>query len=177
MEKLVFSHAIEGYLRAVRPVLDASLTDELLALGIDASKPLLPVYPLDVLRQALVVGARRMSPTLSQDDALVALGRRHADSYAETLVGRALKTAIRLIGPARTLDRIARQFRTANNYSESKVKHHAPGKAQLWCNDVSHPPYYSGLIAGMLTIAGGTHVSVKVNRHDAEGAFFDIEWM
>lgn len=176
MEKLVFSHSVEGFLRAVRPVLDGSLKEELLALGIDTTKPLLPAYPVDVLRHALVAGARRLSPSLSQDAALVALGRRFVEGYSETLVGRALKTAIRLVGPARTLDRLARQFRTGNNYSESKVTQHAPGKALLWCNEVSHPSYYVGLVSGALEVAGGKDVKVTLSRLDTDGAFFDIEW-
>ncbi|MDX2015504.1 MAG: DUF2378 family protein [Myxococcaceae bacterium] len=176
MEKLVFSHSIEGYLRAVRPVLDSALTEELQALGVDPTKPLLPAYPVDVLRNALVVGARRLSPGKSDAEALVALGHRYVEGYGETMVGRALKTAIRLIGPRRTLERLAKQFRTANNYSETKVTHHGPGRSELWCNDVTHPSWYVGLVAGTLGVAGGKDVKVSLRSHDAAGAVFDVEW-
>jgi uncharacterized protein (TIGR02265 family) len=176
VEKLVYSHSIEGFLRAVRPVLDSALTAELLALGIDTTKPLLPAYPVDVLRSALVVGARRLSPGAAEADALVALGRRYVEGYAETMVGRALKTAIRLIGPRRTLDRLAKQFRTANNYSETKVTHHAPGRSELWCNDVTHPNWYVGLVGGTIEVAGAKDVQVTLRSHDAAGAVFDVTW-
>jgi uncharacterized protein (TIGR02265 family) len=176
MEKLVYSHSIEGFLRAVRPVLDSALTEELRVLGIDTSRPLLPAYPVDVLRNALVVGARRMSPGAADADALVALGRRYVEGYSETMVGRALKTAIRLIGPRRTLDRLAKQFRTANNYSETTVTHHAPGRSELWCNDVTHPNWYIGLISGTIEVAGAKNVKVTLRSHDAAGAVFDVTW-
>ncbi len=175
-EKLVFSHSIEGYLRAVRPVLDSALTAQLLTIGIDTSKALLPAYPVDVLRQALVVGARRLNPSVSEGEALIRLGRRYVEGYGETMVGRALKTAIRLIGPKRTLDRLAKQFRTANNYSETKVTHHAPGRSELWCNDVTHPNWYIGLVGGTLEVAGARGVKVTLRSHDAAGAVFDVEW-
>ena len=175
-EKLVFSHSVEAFIRAVRPVLDGTFTEQLKAIGIDTTKPLLPAYPVDVLREALLVGAKRLNPSLPQAAAFVALGRRYVEGFGETLVGRALKTAIRLIGPRRTLDRLAKQFRTANNYSESKVTHAEPGKSLLWCNDVMYPDWYQGLIIGMLEVAGAKNVMVRLSRHDAEGAFFDVEW-
>lgn len=174
-DKLVFSHSVEGYLRAVRPVLDASLTQELQAVGIDPTKPLLPAYPVDALRQALVLGAKRLKPSVSTEESLVNLGHRYVEGYGETLVGRALRTAIRLIGPRRTLDRLARQFRTANNYSESKVTHEE-GRSVLWCNDVTHPYWYIGLIEGMLNTAGAKGVKVSLRKHDDEGAWFDCVW-
>lgn len=176
MEKLVFGHSVEAFLRAVRPALNASFADELKRLGIDTAKPLLPAYPVDVLREALLLGAKKLNPSLSDHDALVALGRRYVEGYGETLVGKALRTAIRLIGPKRTLERLAKQFRTANNYSETKVTQQAPGRALLWCNDVSHPAWYEGLIAGTLEVTGATSVTVTLSRHDAEGAFFDVTW-
>ena len=175
-EKLVFSHSVEAFVRAVRPVLDGTFAEQLKAVGVDTTRPLLPAYPVDVLREALLLGAKRLNPSLAQSDAFVALGRRYVDGYGETLVGRALKTAIRLIGPRRTLERLAKQFRTANNYSETKVTHAAPGKSLLWCNDVMYPDWYRVLITGTLEVAGAKNVSVRLSRHDAEGAFFDVEW-
>lgn len=176
MEKLAYGHSIEAFLKAVRPVLDLALTKELQALGIDPSKPLLPVYPVDAMRGALAVGARRLNPTLAPDQAFVALGRRYVDTYAETIVGRALLAAIRLIGPKRTLERLAKQFRTANNYSETKVTHFEPGHSELWCNEVAHPHWYVGLVVGMMETAGATGVQVTLRSHDAAGAFFDVRW-
>lgn len=176
MEKLAYGHSIEALLKAVRPVLDVALTKELQALGIDPTKQLLPAYSVDVMRNALALGARRLNPTLSTEQAFVALGRRYIDTYAETLVGRALLAAIRLIGPRRTLERLARQFRTANNYSETKVTHLAPGHSELWCNDVAHPHWYVGLVTRMMETAGATGVQVTLRTHDAAGAFFDVRW-
>lgn len=175
-EKLVFSHSVEAFVRAVRPVLDGAFVEQLKAVGIDTTKPLLPAYPVDVLREALLLGAKRLNPGLSQKEAFAALGRRYVEGFGETLVGRALKTAIRLIGPRRTLDRLAKQFRTANNYSESKVTHAEQGQSLLWCNDVMYPDWYEGLITGMLEVSGAKNVKVRLSRHDAEGAFFDVEW-
>ena len=90
MEKLVFSHSVEAFVRAVRPVLDGTFAEQLKTVGIDTTKPLLPAYPVDVLREALLLGAKRLNPTLSQPQAFVALGRRYVDGYGETLVRDAL---------------------------------------------------------------------------------------
>lgn len=172
----MFSSSIEGFLRTVKPVLDSSLTAELQAIGLDPTKPVLPAYPVEVLRHALVLGARRLSPQLPADQQLTAMGRRYVEGFGDTMVGKALKTGIRLLGPGRTLARLAKQFRTANNYSETKTTTLAPGRVELWCNDVTHPSWYLGLIAGTMEVAGGRDVKVTLTRHDAEGAFFLVEW-
>lgn len=176
VERLIFGHSVEAFGRAVRVVLDEGLTLELAGLGIDLRRPLLPSYPVDTFRAALLAGARKLSPGLPESQQLFNLGTRYADSYGETLVGAALKVGIRLLGPKRTLDRLARQFRTANNYSESRVTSLGPTSAELWCNEVTHPEWYRGLISRMLTVAGATEVSVTLSQQDAAGALFVVRW-
>jgi uncharacterized protein (TIGR02265 family) len=176
VERLIFSHSIEAYLRAVAPVLDDAFTGELKALGIDVGKPALPAYPVDVFRAALLAGARKLTPGKAEPEQLYALGLRYVDAYSDTLVGKALKLAIRLIGPRRTLERLARQFRTANNYSETKVTHEAPGRSELWCNDVTHAEWYRGVVTRTVLVAGASEVSTTLRRHDASGAYFLVEW-
>ena len=42
--------------------------------------------------------------------------------YEKTLVGSALTAMLRVLGPKRTLERMTRNFRTANNYTEVTVE-------------------------------------------------------
>lgn len=175
VERLAYGHSIEALLAAVQPVLDAGLVAELRDLGIDPKK-VLPSYPAELTRKAVAVCAKRLSPTVSEDEALRALGRRFVERYGESLIGRALVTASKLLGPRRMLDRAATQFRTANNYLETKVMHFAPGRSELWLNEVAHGPWFEGIIAAMLEICGAHGVSVRLAKNDASGAVFSVSW-
>lgn len=175
VERLAYGHSVEALLAAVRPVFDPQLNEQLLAIGIDANK-VLPAYPADVTRRAVLMCARHLSPNENDELALRALGRRFVARYGESLIGKALVAASKLLGPRRMLDRAAAQFRTANNYLETKVRHVRPGEAELWLNEVAHGPWFEGIIAAMLEISGAREIAVRLTQNDAAGAVFSITW-
>lgn len=175
-ERLVFSQTVEGLLRAVGEDLDAPLKARLQRLGLDPTAPLLPAYPQAVFADALRAVAEALFPGEAAHEQEHRVGLRFMDGYAATFIGRAMVPMMRLIGPGRTLQRLSRQFRTGNNYSETKVSELGPGHYELWCSHVSSPGWYEGLLERGLELAGGRDVRVHLTRHDGEGATFDITW-
>lgn len=127
MEKLSFGHSMEALLAAAKPALTPTLTAKLQAIGLDPTKKLLPAYPAQVSRDAVLACARALNPHLSEEDALFALGRRFVERYRESIMGSALAAAARMLGPQRMLNRVAVQFGNANNYIQVKMTHVSPG--------------------------------------------------
>lgn len=175
-DKLIFSQTFEGLFRAAAPALDAPMVAALRGVGIDPEAELRPAYPLSVFHDTVRLLGQRLFPDERPDAQARRLGRQFMDGYALTMVGRAMVGMMRVIGPRRTLERLSRQFRTGNNFSETKLTEQAPGRSQLWCNQVSLPGWYEGIISRGLEFAGARDVTVQLIRQDEQGAAFEIRW-
>jgi uncharacterized protein (TIGR02265 family) len=174
-EHLIFSQTVEGLLRAVGP-LPPEARARLKALGLDVDKPLLPAYPLDQFVAVMDVVGALVAPGQSPLEQTRLLGQRFMDAYRETLIGRAMVAGMRIIGPWRTLERLSHKFRTGNNFSETHLSRLGPTEAKLWCNHVSRPGWYVGVIGRGLELAGAQDVAVTVIDQDAAGGTFHVRW-
>jgi uncharacterized protein (TIGR02265 family) len=175
-EKLIFSQTFEGIFRALGPRLDPSLSAALRQLGLDTQKPLEPAYPLAVFLEAVRLIGQRLFPELDADGQAHALGREFMDGYSQTMVGRAMVGMMRVLGPRRTLERLSRQFRTGNNFSETTLTQVSPAEFQLWCNQVTIPGWYAGLIERGLELAGAKAPLALLLRLDETGGTFRVTW-
>ncbi|MEW5740285.1 MAG: DUF2378 family protein [Myxococcota bacterium] len=175
-DRLIFSQTFEGLFRAAAESLDEPTIAALKAAGIDPQEELKPAYPLAVFHAVARLLAERLFPGLESEEQLRRLGRRFMDGYAQTMVGRAMVGVMRVIGPRRTLERLSRQFRTGNNFSETRVEELGPGHSQLWCNQASFPAWYEGIVARGLEFTGARDVQVALIRRDEAGATFRITW-
>jgi uncharacterized protein (TIGR02265 family) len=176
-EKLIFSQTFEGLFRAAGslssedPVLGA-----LVEAGIDPRRPLRPAYPLSTFHQTLSILGQALAPGLPPDEQARQLGRRFIDGYGELMVGRAMLMVMRVLGPFRTLERLSRQFRTGNNFSETRLTSVSPRAAELWCNQVTLPGWYRGILERGLECAGAEAVQISVGLIDETGGTFSIAW-
>jgi uncharacterized protein (TIGR02265 family) len=176
-EALVFNSTFEALARALGSRLNAEAKERFKALGVDFdARELMPAYPFETWVKAMDLGAELVMPNASQDARHEAMGRRLVDCYGETLVGKALLTAMRVIGPRRTLERMARNLRTGNNYTETKFSVGADGVHQLWCSRVASTSFYRGMLQRGVEVAGGKDVTVSALTRDESGATFAISW-
>lgn len=175
-DKLIFAQTFEGLFRATAQHLDAPTVAGLQAAGIDPQAELKPAYPLPVFYDTVRLLGARLFPGQAPDAQNRRLGRQFMDGYALTMVGRAMVGMMRVIGPRRTLERLSRQFRTGNNFSETSVKEVGPGHSELWCNQVTLPGWYEGIVSRGLEFAGAREVHVQMIHHDDRGATFRITW-
>lgn len=174
-ELLIFQQTVEGLFRALGPELSREVAPRLKQAGIDPAN-LLPAYPLPTWVAAVEIAAEAVSPGTSREEAVYQLGRRYLDGYAGTLIGRALLSMLKILGPARTLQRMTKNFRTANNYTETRLTEVGPQHYELWCSHVVHADYYRGLIEGALERTGATHPSARVAGRPDGGALFQVRW-
>lgn len=174
---MVFSQAVEGLVRAMNHRLDESAKIKLATHGLDVRERLRPAYPLTVWTDVVRIGAALVAPGEPREVQMYELGRRFIEGYRETIVGKAMLTALKILGPRRALERMTRNFRTGNNYTQTTLEPRGPTTFTLWLNRVNEPEFYRGLLTAGLDQSGATAVTVKVRAHDSEGAHFDIEWV
>ncbi len=175
-EPVVFSQAVEGLVRAMNHRLDESAKIKLAAHGLDVRVRLRPAYPLSVWAEVVRIGGALVAPGESHDAQMYELGRRFVEGYRETIVGKAMLAALKVLGPRRTLERMSRNFRSGNNYTQTTLEPRGPTAFTLWLNRVNEPEFYRGLLTAGLDHSGAAAVVVKLRACDSNGAHFDIEW-
>ncbi len=176
-QAFIFSQTVDGLLRALGP-LDAAATARFQALGVDPQRPLLPAYPVEQWLEVMRLGAEIHAPGQPFEEALHSLGRHFVDGYGTTMIGKALLIGMRILGPKRTLERLARQLATGSTFFETRVAQFAPEEWSLWINRVTWPAWYFGLIERGLEHAGAKDVRVSLLTHDGPGlgATMLVKW-
>lgn len=177
--KVFFSHTFEAqFLEAFPPRDRPGLLERYAALGLDFSKPLLPAYEYAIWRACLVAQREQFLPHLSVDDASREQGARYVQAYFErTLLGKPLLLLLRALGPRRSLERMSSNFRSANNFSDVKVRVLGPHAVELDVNDVfsDSPEYITGVISRGLEMVG-TPLRMKTLSRNGDSATFAVEW-
>jgi uncharacterized protein (TIGR02265 family) len=176
-EKLIFDYTVESLLRTLDRPIPPEQIQGLDALGIDLSKPLLPAYPIEVYSALIGFIGRQRFPRLSVQEADFEVGRAFIDAYTtQTMMGKALKGLLRVIGPHRGLERMNRTFRSANNYTETRLEKLGPSSYQLWFNFVLRPSYFAGMVHGTLVLCGLKQIEVKVLDAPPPEALLHVSW-
>lgn len=175
-EQLVFSQTFEGLIRALGDKLDAVAARQLGEVGLDVYGKLLPAYPSKVWTDSLRVSAKVLCPDAPEEVGLFELGRRFIHGFEETLLGRGTLALARVLGPKRSLQRMTRNFRNGNNYTETRMVELGPGKFELWCSRVVTVEFIRGMIAAGLEVSGAKHPKVETAATDPEGTTYRITW-
>jgi len=173
-EQVVFASSMEGMWRALQPPTPGE-AEAFARAGIDG-KRFLPAYPLVQYTDLLdACGASRFGhlETLAR---FTEVGRLFMVGYEKTLVGQALIAVLRVLGPRRMLDRMTRNFRTANNYTEVTLEPVSPTQHVLRITHVTRPGLFIGLLEKGLTYAGAKQLSVMLLEHRDKVARFEIRW-
>lgn len=104
------------------------------------------------------------------------VGRLFMVGYEKTLVGQALIAVLKVLGPRRMLERMTRNFRTANNYTEVTVETVSPTEHIVRITHVTRPGLFIGLLEKGLTYAGAKNLSVKLIDHHDKVARYGVRW-
>jgi uncharacterized protein (TIGR02265 family) len=173
---MMFSQAVDGLVRALGEHLDEPAKDTLRELGLDLRRPLEPGYPLETWFKVMRFGAGLIAPGRPEAEQFELLGRRFVDGYEQTLVGRALLASMRVLGPRRMLERMNRNFRSGNNYTETQLVPRGPNDFELSFNQVKSPEFYRGMLLAGLGRTGATGLAIQLVRHDDQGTTFRVTW-
>jgi len=175
-EKLVFDFTMESLLRTLPPPHTPSQVSALAALGLEPGKPLLPAYPMETFQKVSQYIASQRWPKLPPEEAHRALGRAFLAGYGESFMGKALVSLSKVVGPHRLLERMNRNFRSANNYTETKLERLAPSTYELWFNHVIMPSYYQGIVEAGLELTGVKGLQVTLARTLGTSPTYRITW-
>ncbi|OJH38407.1 DUF2378 family protein [Cystobacter ferrugineus] len=175
-EKLVYDYTMEALLRVLGQPLTAEHLTGLRALGVDP-RQFQPAYPADTYTQVLNFIVAELWPQLPREEAGFELGRAFMRAYQQTAMGKAVAAVTRVIGPHRSLERMSRNFRSANNFTETKLNKVGPNHYELWFNHARHTNFFRGLLTEALTRTGAREVSVTLlTLGEATEATFHITW-
>lgn len=176
-EKVVFEQTIEGlFVRALGSRMTPAIKTQLKGAGLDLDAKLLPAYPFDVWMKALEVTARGLFPEQSMEQAMFRVGESFVEGYRETFLGRAVLGMIRVLGPRRTLLRSTQNFRSGNNYTETKITEVDPTTIDLWMNEVgAWPTFTAGIIHAGMAATGATP-RIDIRDHDGHACTFRVSW-
>ena len=123
---------MEGlFVRALKERLTPALIQELRAAGLDVERPLLPAYSRAVVNATIGIVARALYPTVPIEEAWYQIGKQYLFGTKKTTLGSATLALLRVMGPKRALNRLARTFRTTNNYMEVDLRPQADGRFEL----------------------------------------------
>ncbi|MFP2931974.1 DUF2378 family protein [Pyxidicoccus sp. 3LG] len=177
-ERVIFGNTVDSLYRRT---LDGDLKPELRArlkeLGMDLDAPILAAYPHAVWVQCLDETGRALHPGLPLDQARRQLARRMIEGYAQTLMGAAVLAMARVLGPMRSLGRMTHNFRSGNNFTETRLEVLGPNVADLWFNE---PEVTEGFVEGVLE-EGLQRVGVKGllitrARQGPESCTYRVQW-
>lgn len=177
-QRLVFSQTFEGLQRALSDRLSGQVFAQFRALGVDFEKRLEPAYEFDVWANSALQAAKVMHPQLPEAEQLYRFGRAFIDGYAFTLVGKAMLASLRLIGPRRTLERMDRNLRTGNNYTQTQLRavDGEPNTFTLWVTPVRYVDWYRGLLEAGMEAAGAKGLQVTAVAREGESVTYRIHW-
>lgn len=176
-DERVFDHLVEGLMRGLGPGLTPALRDKWRGAGVDPDRRI----PSTIARAQWVSVLRHSAlltfPVVPEDEAYRRLGRKLIDGYQQTLLGRAVLSLVRVLGPRRTLVRLTDQFRSGNTYSQTRLTEKGPNDYELWVNQANgNPGYIQGILDASLAIAGARGLSIEVVSFDGDAVVYRIRW-
>ena len=177
-EWVVFEQTIEGlFVRGLHGRISDRCRQRLKEAGLDLSRRLLPAYPFATWMGCLAIAGEEVFAGSAVDQAQFQLGELMIDGYKETFLGRAVLGMIRVLGPQRTLMRATQNFRSGNNYTESRLVERSPTDLELWMNEVGpFPTFTAGIVHAALAAAGAERVGVEVVGYDGHACSYRVTW-
>ncbi|MBS2030996.1 MAG: DUF2378 family protein [Deltaproteobacteria bacterium] len=175
-ERVVFGASVEALLRAFGPPWKPGAREALVKLGIEPEQPPRAAYPLELYMQLLKSLGEIHFPAAAEDERYFQMGQAFIRGFERTLIGRAQLSLLKLIGPRRTLDRLTRSFRNANNYTTANLRELASSHFEIDFGFVQFPGFYRGVLDGGLRAVGAANLSVELARREQMAATFSVRW-
>jgi uncharacterized protein (TIGR02265 family) len=177
-ELLIFEQTIEAlFVRALGGRLTPECKVRLRQAGLDVDQKLKPAYSFQSWMTFIRIAAEELYPGVPLEESTFKLGEAHIEGFRETMLGRAVLSLLRVLGPKRTLTRATQNFRAGNNYTESRLVEQGPGRFELWMNEVGDfPSFTAGIIHAGLRIAGAQELLVEPSGYDGHACTYRISW-
>lgn len=162
-------------LKGLGPRAGASLRAGLRLRGFDVDR-LPAAFPVEEWTPQVRFIATTAFPELPLEAGLRKLGYAYMMGWKDTLMGSAVSSLLRVVGPVRSLPRLDRAFRTANNFTTSKAELLSATSARLHLSDVyGLPTLWQGVLEGGLALIN-RQGEVQVEDAQPPGVTLFITW-
>jgi uncharacterized protein (TIGR02265 family) len=175
-KQLVFEHAVEGLVRTLSGKLTPRLEERLKGYGLDLTTKRMPAYTYVQWKAFVATAREELYGGLTEVEGYRRLGQLFVGAYFETIMGRAVSGIVRLLGPRRALERATQNFRSGNNFTETRLTQLEPAHFEFWINAVEHPAFIQGVLLQGLTVAGAKDAKVEVQEFDGTACTFRVSW-
>jgi uncharacterized protein (TIGR02265 family) len=177
-ERVVFGNTAQGLFQvALKGRLSPGALTRLREAGLDVTQPVAVAYPVEQWRRLLEIAALDFSPEATPQEAYRRLGEQLVEGLGQTMLGKAMAAMARLVGPARTLQRMNRNLRNSDNFVEATLSEEGPGRYSLCLNDtMGLPTFYQGILQASVAVAGAREPRVEVARVDGVACTLSIQW-
>jgi uncharacterized protein (TIGR02265 family) len=174
-ERVVFGASFEGLLRAMMPPTPAE-QKALDAANVRIGGPYSAAYPLETYIAVMKACADSRYGHLPELERYTAVGRLFFQGYERTIIGQALVAVVRVLGPQRTLQRMTRNFRTANNFTHCEVEMVSPSHHLVRISWSLYPGFYKGLLEAGCSRAGAKALKVEMISFVDCSPVFSVSW-
>ena len=168
---------MESLLFALRGSHTPALKARLLASGLDVDHPPSGAVPATSWARWIDDAAAALYPDLAVDARHRRIGTLALDGFKDTTIGKALMGILKIIGPRRSMHRLARNYRTVNNFCEPEVVERAPNQFTVTFHDaIGMPEYWAGTLQAAAESIGAPEPRVAVVKHDPPACVLEIVW-
>jgi uncharacterized protein (TIGR02265 family) len=176
--RVIFGNSFDSlFSRELRAHITPTLDAEFKKHGVNLSKPFQPAYAVEVWAEVIELLSKHLYPKDSREAAQWKLGRNTIDGFVHTLIGKAAFGFMRLVGPVRSVERAARTYANANNYTRVELKRIGPTSFEFTLNEKhTLPEYDMGVLEAVLEHVGARQPHVTLIKRDAEGFTLKLEW-
>lgn len=173
-QRLIFSGSIDALMKvvALNPI-SPEATKALAPLRMGPGFKIEPAYPAEDWAKAVKVIGADLYPKEAVDEQHRLVGRATVLQFAESLMGRAMFAAARVIGARRSLERMTHNLRTGANFIETRFTVIDDRTQEFWINDVCDVPgFYSGLIGAGADFMQGWSDKIDIKARDGASCLY-----
>ncbi|MGQ0508074.1 MAG: DUF2378 family protein [Myxococcaceae bacterium] len=173
--KLIFGPSVEALLKAARGSVSVETEGKLRALGLPLDGRVEPAYPAEAWASAVKLISKELFPAQPEEEQHRQLGRKTVKQFADTVMGKAMFTMAKVIGPQRSLQRMTNNLRTGANFIETRFTVIDVRTQELWISDVSDVPgFYAGLIEAGADYMEGWSDEMRITRREGKSCLFTL---
>lgn len=174
-QRYTFPSVLESLVKGLGPLATEQTRQKLKAAGLDLDN-LPPAIPSEDMPKYQRVIATDVWPHETEDEALRQLGIHFIRGWQKTLLGSAMASLLKLVGPERALKRLDRAFRTTDNYITANTVMVGPKEAMVTLNDTETVPmYWVGIFQGSIEMMG-REGQVTLHEQHLPGGTFRLVW-
>jgi uncharacterized protein (TIGR02265 family) len=177
-EDVVFGNTVEAlFLKALGTKLTMRCVDRVREAGIDLRAKLKLFYPRETYYRCVRILGEELFGELEEDQRMYRLGSAFMDGFELTLIGKAMLTAVRFMGPKRTLERMTSNFRSSNNYLKTELRAEKPGDVRITLSQTSGAPgYFEAVLTRAMGFAGAKDFRIAREGYDGARCTYHLTW-